>query len=146
MTVKEKPTTVESRWRHPCGCVLEVMGGLECIVLKISGRHYTGYVGVREGHPLYKYNSDRRLDELLNVHGGVTYDGVMHGEDQDIWWIGFDCGHSGDGEGNVIIDKLGKYVEYKWISKRPLSYVIAETTSLAKQIHDYAIEKWTYLK
>ena len=49
-------------------------------------------------------------DSLLNVHGGITFTGfcqenaeekgICHkpseGEPNHIWWLGFDCSHSGD--------------------------------------------------
>jgi hypothetical protein len=63
-----------------------------------------GYVGVPPGHPWY----EKRYDDVdADVHGGLTFaDGCSHGEwsdsichtvpdgqPDDVWWLGFDCGH-----------------------------------------------------
>lgn len=83
--------------------------GLPCLAKrhKRSG-HWCGYVGVAEGHPAYEKGYS---DEDLNpeVHGGLTFasfcdgepgTGICHlaepGEPDRVWWLGFDCAHSGD--------------------------------------------------
>ncbi len=48
----------------------------------------TGYVRIPLGHPWYGLEYDAIPAE---VHGGLTY-----ADKHDGWWIGFDCGHSGD--------------------------------------------------
>lgn len=75
--------------------------------------HHTGalcgYVGVGPDHPAYGKPYD---DVHVDVHGGLTFAdhchefegselrGICHtvedGESDDIWWLGFDCGHLGD--------------------------------------------------
>lgn len=71
--------------------------GLPCLIVRhpTSG-HLCGYVGVSKGHPLYE-----KEDGAVSVHGGITLatkcDGhrichkVEPGEDDDVWWLGFDC-------------------------------------------------------
>ena len=92
--------------------------GLPCLAKRIphSG-HWCGYVGVSEGHPMFEMPYDdvrfpRNDDEdgWPNVHGGLTYadhcqEGpedatICHvpepGQPDHVWWLGFDCAHSGD--------------------------------------------------
>jgi hypothetical protein len=98
--------------------------GLPCLVLRrVDHGHWCGYVGVEPGHPLYGilYNRcalrstpcdpepcDHTPGMLLSVHGGLTYSGycqddphgICHvpdaGEEEKLWWFGFDCAHAGD--------------------------------------------------
>lgn len=59
-----------------------------------------GYVSVKEKSPLYKkiYHKEyeelggQRIDALLEVHGGITYSGLIKGLG-DRWLLGFDCCH-----------------------------------------------------
>lgn len=93
-------------------------------VMDKSG-HWCGYVGVPPQHPLHgvhyseclAHNCEETLcrhdkpQNMLRVHGGVTFTGecqedkpieeaICHrtaeDEEDDIWWIGFDCAHAGD--------------------------------------------------
>ena len=93
--------------------------GLACLAVRQShSGHWCGYVGVPPGHPAHglsyddAYNlfGDYESDTYLSVHGGLTYadscaegseeTSVCHvpepGEPEDVWWLGFDCAHSGD--------------------------------------------------
>lgn len=51
-----------------------------------------------------------RLEAYFNVHGGITY--AMGGRDSshpinsDLWWLGFDCGHYGDGKDLDLLEQL----------------------------------------
>jgi hypothetical protein len=62
-------------------------------------------VGVPKGHPLF----GKDYDECpVDIHGGLTFAGscqhsehgichvVEEGEEDLVWWLGFDCGHLGD--------------------------------------------------
>ena len=84
--------------------------GLPCIIKRHphSG-HWCGYVGVPAGHP---WNGKGYDDCGPDVHGGLTYaekcdgdpvGGVCHvaaaGEDDAVWWLGFDCAHAWDYSG-----------------------------------------------
>lgn len=83
-------------WRHhefPCLIVRSHTTGALC-----------GYVGVDHQHPLYDLSYD---NISVTVHGGVTYAArcaadspICHtpksGESDEIYWIGFDCGHAFD--------------------------------------------------
>lgn len=63
--------------------------------------HLCGYVGIPENHPYYKksYSKIEVMDNYPTVHGGITfsegYDPITS-EKSDLWWLGFDCAHSGD--------------------------------------------------
>lgn len=58
-----------------------------------------GYVRIPRGHPWHAKGYDD-LYEVTDVHGGLTFaEADVHcdqGGDDDAWWIGFDCAHSGD--------------------------------------------------
>lgn len=86
---------------------------LPCLAVRqpASG-HWCGYVGVAEGHPMYKCTETWEGPVgNLDVHGGIAFanmrqpgeneaKGVCHtpgpGETDHVWWLGFDCAHSGD--------------------------------------------------
>lgn len=87
--------------------------------------HLLGYVGLPKGHTLYD-KSTEQLDLFVSVHGGVSY--ANDGEDNDLYWIGFDCGHAGDDQpGYSLFSPNDVY--------RTISYVRKEVTSLAKQLY-----------
>jgi hypothetical protein len=83
--------------------------GLPCLLVRAGQQlgHLCGYVGVPPGHPWHGIEADD-IDPHPDVHGGLTYSefcrpatdegrGVCHlpgpGEPDDVWWLGFDCGH-----------------------------------------------------
>ncbi len=66
-------------------------------------------------------------DNLLTVHGGVTWSGERVDGD---WWIGFDCGHWGDLKPADDIFGDGVY--------RTFEYVEGEVKSLAEQLNALA--------
>ena len=71
--------------------------GYQCVVLFMPRAYRCGYVGIPNSHKLAK----KSVDDLgyLDCHGGVTYsEPFLHDcDDDDIWWIGFDCAHCFDG-------------------------------------------------
>lgn len=82
--------------------------GLPCLAVRNEwGGHWCGYVGVSEGHKLFKKHYD---DADIEVHGGLTYsefcapgdecESVCHVPEPDetdhVWWLGFDCMHHMD--------------------------------------------------
>ena len=105
-------------------------------ITAISCGRYNGYVGIIDGDsvPLsyQRENSNDsrpRLDDMVLVHGGITFDGKFGGADDIIplteipadWWeyriIGFDCAHWKDTEENC-----------------PFEFVKEEALRLRKQI------------
>jgi hypothetical protein len=68
-----------------------------------------GYVRVYPGHPWFGKHYD---DIDANVHGGLTFSDAgmkceTHDEDAE-WWVGFDCGHSGDAPDPELIVGKGR--------------------------------------
>lgn len=78
-----------------------------------------GYVMLPKIHP-WHHLKESELDELIDVHGGVTFLGKLHELSDDSRWVGFDMAHVGDLDGMVPI--------------RTDEECIEETERLAKQI------------
>lgn len=142
--------------------------GLPCLAKRHPRHgHWCGYVGVSEGHPAFEkgYDDVHDLfgpydsDAYLSVHGGLTYAdaceegdeaaSICHvpepGEPDHVWWLGFDCAHSGDVSPAMEARDRQKYeetgdpfwlpIKYPWSdSYRTLDYVRAECASLARQL------------
>ena len=117
--------------------------GLDCLAVRTRLGHWCGYVGVPEGHPFYErdYYS---LDTDVDVHGDLTYSNscsgnICHESDKKVWWLGFDCAHSGDlspghsREFHVAVSHLFRADIY-----RTLEYVKNECASLASQLREAA--------
>ena len=108
--------------------------GLPCLVAINDGLgNYCGYVGVSKDHPWYgkTYAQIEKLDNYPDVHGGVTFADHIPGQSDDVWWLGFDCGHYGD-----YVPYLAQsmavpvYGGHKWT----VDEVADETRRLAKQL------------
>lgn len=110
---------------------------------------WCGYVGIRPSHPLFgkDYNE---IEADLRVHGGISYSegcaGVIchvppPGTPDNLWWLGFDCGHSGDLmpgmlEVEQLVPGLGKLGDI-WPVKRAyrnLDFVKREIKGLMRQL------------
>jgi hypothetical protein len=70
-------------------------------------------IGKRGIIPLLCHRQDGTLiapDLYFNVHGSLTYSGGGKGSkypvESDLWWLGFDCAHTGDGRDADLIRKL----------------------------------------
>jgi hypothetical protein len=134
-----------------------------------SSGHWCGYVGVAEGHPAFgvPYGDADDLGEpnadgyrYLRVHGGLTFSDFCHEEDGEqgvchvplpgqaerVWWLGFDCCHSGDispgmdarirsyGMNPIRSASVwGRKDEY-----RTLEYVKGQCANLARQLVEVA--------
>jgi hypothetical protein len=75
------------------------------------------------------------LDVLFDVHGSLNFAGPRH--DDSEWWLGFDCGHCGDGKDFELMSEQSRKHYAGWPSEGPVrtaSYVEAECQSLAAQI------------
>jgi hypothetical protein len=102
-----------------------------------------GYVGVGSDHPLFEVKYDRMAQ--FDVHGGLTYSdhcqgGICHvpdpGEPDNIWWLGFDCGHGGD-----LIPAYRSITATRGLfngTYRNVDYVRAQCESLAEQLVEVA--------
>lgn len=136
----KEPDLVE--WRS------DALPGLALLVVR---SHTTGalcgYVGVPPGHPFHG-KGYQDLDEVpLDVHGGLTYAGscaghICHvpapGEPDDVWWLGFDCGHAFDV--SPQLDALVRqhsgtpHFRFEYAHYRSLDYVMSEVEKLGKQV------------
>ena len=91
-------------WQDEPDRVDFVAFGFACFALRHAQHgHWCGYVGVPREHALYGKTYDQI--RTLQVHGGVDYAAacdppICHvapeGMPDDVWWIGFDAGHTWD--------------------------------------------------
>jgi hypothetical protein len=97
---------------------------------------WCGYVAVPPGHPWHGQE-----DIPAEVHGGITYThqcagDICHvpgpGEPDDVWWVGFDCGHASDLHPAGPLTFLSREVY------RDLEYVKAQAEALAAQAKEQA--------
>lgn len=133
--------------------------GLPCLIVRGPSGALCGYVGVSRKHPLYgvDYNARQHGDECddghcfhhcidVDVHGGLTFSdkchpgenehGICHivepGDDDDVWWFGFDCAHYKD----LCPRHVAEY-GFNWLSDgeyRDVAYVRSEVECLAEQL------------
>jgi hypothetical protein len=80
--------------------------GLPCLIVRSRGGALCGYVGVAQNHPFYGQGYNDVPEE--SAHGGLTFSGkctgdehgichvVESGENDNVWWLGFDCAHCYD--------------------------------------------------
>ena len=132
--------------------------GLRCVVLFQMLGHRCGYVGVPKGHELYGKDYDDAYDKLEGrVHGGLTYAGGGENSeypvDSNLWWLGFDCAHCGDGKDlelakeyfkedkkvvkqiEMTIEIESRYPTFELESVRSLDYVENECKNLVDKIN-----------
>jgi len=113
-----------------------------CIFTSTGNR--CGYVGVTEKHALWEIGYDNLYH--INVHGGLTFSGV-HTPDlfPGYYFLGFDCGHFGDGVDEEAARKYGFNLEFlmpvEEEAPRSLNYVIKEVQNLSKQLTPVALMK-----
>lgn len=123
--------------------------GYPCVVSFQPLAFRTGYVRLPK---ISKYYGKDYNDIPIRCHGGLTYGrSYLFGQDdEETWWIGFDCGHYGDGydveqakeyyqndeEVSNQLDKMGTIhsVTNAWFSFRTLDYVESECMSIVDQI------------
>lgn len=119
--------------------------GLPCLIVRGPSGALCGYVGVSQGHPHFE-QSYWGVD--VEVHGGLTFAdhccphpedegrGICHlvedGDDDNVWWLGFDCAHSGDTCPKY--DREGRFAGYWHESYKTWGYVEGEVKSLARQL------------
>jgi hypothetical protein len=100
---------------------------------------WCGYVAVPPGHPLHSRDYD---DVNIAVHGGLTYGGpcrgaICHvpepGEADNVWWLGFDCGHHLDISPGIP-GMAKTFADLSEVQYRDVAYVTAEVEQLAEQV------------
>lgn len=117
--------------------------GLPCLMVRnVEIGNWCGYVAVPPGHPWHGAASGA-LD--VDAHGGLTYadacaGSICHvphpGEPDDVWWLGFDCGHAFD-----LLPFTRKLYADRGVARgdvgdvyRDVAYVRAECEQLADQV------------
>lgn len=149
-TTVDKTSWAPGEWQHEPDKVqwVDEATGFDCLAVRDPLGAWCGYVGVPPGHHVHGVRCDR---VAVGVHGGLSYagfgqapadktQGVCHvpapGRPADVWWLGFDCAHSGD---------LAPHPERGWTSLggsyRPLAYVRLEIASLAAQLTRAIVEQ-----
>jgi hypothetical protein len=112
--------------------------GYPCLIVRGPSGALCGYVGISSQHPYFECDYG---DCDVDVHGGLTFankcshgdecDSICHkvsaGENDNVWWLGFDCAHSGD----VCPEHNNRSQNAVYRSR---AYVTAEVESLAKQL------------
>lgn len=121
--------------------------GYTCVVLFQWLGFRCGYVGLPKGHKFYEVDY---MEMDIDCHYGLTYsEKYLYGqEDENTWWVGFDCGHSGDGYDFEAIRKYysdnesvmriteenEKSYYYKQYGARTLDYAINECKKIVDQL------------
>ncbi len=112
--------------------------GLPCLIFRNGFGALCGYVGTSENHLQFKKDSDDIEVADINVHGGITFTdfckkgGICHIPDENepdhVWWLGFDCIHSGD------YYPTSTYPRRSSETYKDINYVKNEIKNLCKQI------------
>lgn len=103
--------------------------GYKCIIRRVeSSGHLCGYVAVDKNHSLYKKDC---LGYHYDVHGGITYSEECR-DNEDDWWIGFDCSHAGDYSPGYE----SHYNQRGYDIYRDVRYVTYQVTKLAKRLKE----------
>lgn len=142
--------------------------GLDCLIVRGPMGALCGYVGIAPDHPWHgksysscladdctnEYCYEHSPEALVRVHGGLTYSdacsesvdparGICHvpapGRPHDVWWFGFDCGHSYDLTLYDVVKAEQEQHRYPWAvdpkaNYRSVEYVKAECADLARQL------------
>lgn len=126
--------------------------GFDCLIVRTPNHGaLCGYVGVPSDHPCYGKEYDS-LQDFFEVHAGLTFSGrcrpntdpsrgICHSgniANKDVWWLGFDCSHSGD-VSPAYYNFLNEHRQYirDWETYKNLGYVKKEVEKLARQIKDF---------
>jgi hypothetical protein len=123
--------------------------GYPCLIHRNTMGALCGYVGVSPGHPGYEKEYDYTD---VAVHGCLTYAafcedvrceerGVCHvveeGEEEKVWWLGFDCNHYTDfAPGKTKFPGIGQIDGEVY---KNIAYVKGEIRSLARQLKEVEV-------
>lgn len=116
--------------------------GMPCLAVRNRMGAWCGYVAVGAGHPDHGRDYS---DVDADVHGGLTYSDrcagpICHvpkaGEEDAVWWLGFDCAHAGDLV-PALVATIGRGM-FGADRYRSLAYVRAEVERLAEQLAERA--------
>jgi len=83
----------------------------KCEILRVKMGFLCGYVKLTKDDTFYNVHYD---DLPIKAHGGVTYSQL----EDDLWVIGFDCGHHGDLiPTSEYFDRIGIYRDMEYVSR-----------------------------
>jgi len=131
--------------------------GLPCIIKRGPTGVWCGYVGIAEDHPAFAKDYSATILYDVEVHGGLTFankcqegpeeKSICHipgkGEPDNVWWLGFDCGHAWDISPQMLANNRKLFAETGnpiWAHEdrdsvyRDINYVRNEVRNLAKQL------------
>lgn len=126
-------------WQDEPDLVIWQSSGLKCAIARNDMGCLCGYVRVPDGHVCHglDYNHAHDIVASLECHGGLTYSRSYHpcgdGEDGG-WWLGFDCGHGGDGIPYFITNGFARGLLGDRNCYRDIGYVRSEVEALARQL------------
>ena len=108
-----------------------------------------GYIGLPPGHPGYGQDPNKAGNEFwwdYSVHGGLSFGGYMNNpeypktkgtwsgskfpEENNLWWIGFDCHHAGDAVPSSV-DHIVGFNEY-----RDIGFVRIQIEGLIEELEE----------
>ena len=125
------PYALPEPWTQEPDYAEFTLNGFICVIRRPSVQaHLCGYVGLPKGHRLFGQD----YDEIeVNVHGGLTYAShdMVEYDGPRLWWIGFDCTHSGDFSPYYSTLADGQYEAY-----RTFGYVFSQLQSLTLQLQE----------
>lgn len=120
---------------------------MPCLIVRGPSGALCGYVAVAPGHPWHgvEYGA---IDPSPAVHWGLTYSDrcqaggkICHvareGEADDVWWVGFDCAHSGDISPSYLHLPYLQHIGFDGVY-RDEAYVRSEVECLAAQAKEAA--------
>jgi len=103
--------------------------GFKCLAKINQTGTPVGYVGLPQEHPDFGKHYDDIED--VEVHGGLTFAGYWQDQADDLWYVGFDCGHAWDM--NPFLTSSDDAIP-RYTSNKSLDYVEEETERLAEQM------------
>jgi hypothetical protein len=144
-TTTDKTSWDAGPWQHEPDKIqwVDDATGYDCLIVRGPMGALCGYVGVPPGHPCHgaDYADIKGDGGYIEVHGGLTYAdacderaeegaGICHvpfpGRPGDVWWFGFDCGHS--------YDLAPRSEAFSGETYRTVEYVRREASALAGQL------------
>lgn len=130
----DKTKWPQGPWTDEPDCKVFITAvGLPASIVRNGVGALCGYVGVDRSHPWFGEGYDDI--DYSDVHGGLTYAGMGRascGEDESLWYFGFDCAHSGD----LCPSMLQYHDGFEGDVYRNISYVTEQIEELAKQIQE----------